>query len=867
MPKIIAIALFFGLFSAQAAEPLFQEIAAPRAASELEPTVLRERHVVLTTTTFAESVRLNLFDGTELEFERSKVRRQALGGEVWQGEDGKGGRAYLSTVGQAVAGTIWADGKLFELRHRGDGRHLLTEVDDTKFEPEGCDDHEHEHEFEHALRRSMEQRTSRAPDGAGVIDLLVLYTPKVREIHGGAEGVEALIHLAIGVTNAANEDSDVTTRFSPVHIAETDYLEAALEFPGDDDWDVFDDRNRLRDMNDGFMDEAHTLRDTYCADIVHLITAAGGGWCGAAYIQQTPMDASHEVNAFAVTKHTCAVGGMTFAHEMGHTLGAQHDWYVDDSQDPWVYSHGFNNPDEGWRTIMSYSTRCSDMGETCSRIPFWSNPNKFFGGKPLGVAEGTDDSCVEDNLGNPDCDAENWRVINNNDATVANFRERQACISTDDVWMKDTWNDTGAEPDALTVGEPMWKSPYIWVRNDFDATGEKQHQHEDPEFGQQNWIYVKLHNDFNTTASGELKLYYADASTLPEWPSDWTLIDSFGVNNIASHGTLLQPVAWTPSEEIDYALLARWASPTNPVDPMAVAEGVNTNVNVRNNNNIVWRNTQIVDLEPNIPFFAPEFGLDNPSPAIPTITMEITLPDDEEFLGRGGRVWVDLGNAYDAWVASGGTADGVRPTTIPGAGEVLEILSAATIDQIPLSGSEPARLIFEAPVLPIPPIVEQDAEDEPETPPTGDVELPEAFGPQSFGIDVAISQGTEALGGISYIMQVMPQANGSGSIAESLRLDKDAAGALNLSWDRSCQSTDEDFAVYVGTLGEFTSHLPEECSTGGATSVAYPMPGESLYYLVVPTDGVADGGYGVDSDGAERSQGPAACRLRVGPTC
>ena len=129
MTRIVAIALFFGLFSAQAAEPLFQEIAAPRAASELEPTVLRERHVVLTTTTFAESVRLNLFDGTELEFERSKVRRQALGGEVWQGVDGKGGRAYLSTVGQAVAGTIWADGKLFELRHRGDGRHVVTEVD------------------------------------------------------------------------------------------------------------------------------------------------------------------------------------------------------------------------------------------------------------------------------------------------------------------------------------------------------------------------------------------------------------------------------------------------------------------------------------------------------------------------------------------------------------------------------------------------------------------------------------------------------------------------------------------------------------------------------------------------------------------
>ena len=36
------------------------------------------------------------------------------------------------------------------------------------------------------------------------------------------------------------------------------------------------------------------------------------------------------------------------------------------------------------------------------------------------------------------------------------------------VWMKDTWDDTGAEPDPAQNNEVMWKSPYIWIRNSQD---------------------------------------------------------------------------------------------------------------------------------------------------------------------------------------------------------------------------------------------------------------------------------------------------------------------------------------------------------------------------------------------------------------
>ena len=78
-------------------------------------------------------------------------------------------------------------------------------------------------------------------------------------------------------------------------------------------------------------------------------------------------------------------------------------------------------------------------------------------------------------------------------------------------------------------------------------------------------------------------------------------------------------------------------------------------------------------------------------------------------------------------------------------------------------------------------------------------------------------------------------------------------GDLELSWGRSCRPSDSDYAVYEGLLGNFTSHAPRLCSTGGATSVTLTPASDSRYYLVVPLspDG-AEGSYGTASDGNQR---------------
>jgi hypothetical protein len=92
-----------------------------------------------------------------------------------------------------------------------------------------------------------------------------------------------------------------------------------------------------------------------------------------------------------------------------------------------------------------------------------------------------------------------------------------------------------------------------------------------------------------------------------------------------------------------------------------------------------------------------------------------------------------------------------------------------------------------------------------------------------------------------------------------LTIGKNGA-AISLSWGGSCTVADSDYAVYEGNLGGgFSSHSEVTCSTGGATTHAFGPAVGSTYYLVVPSNGVFEGSYGVDSSGSPRQQGASAC--------
>jgi hypothetical protein len=109
--------------------------------------------------------------------------------------------------------------------------------------------------------------------------------------------------------------------------------------------------------------------------------------------------------------------------------------------------------------------------------------------------------------------------------------------------------------------------------------------------------------------------------------------------------------------------------------------------------------------------------------------------------------------------------------------------------------------------------------------------------------------------------------DGAGVPGTQLEITKAPAGEMTLSWGPSCLGTDNDYDVYEGTVGDFATHVPVACGTGGASSLTFTPASSSSYYLVVPRNGMREGSYGRDSNGVERPQGISACLIQEIGTC
>ncbi|UCH98179.1 MAG: hypothetical protein JSV88_15385, partial [Candidatus Aminicenantes bacterium] len=143
------------------------------------------------------------------------------------------------------------------------------------------------------------------------------------------------------------------------------------------------DVTNFRNTADGEMDEVHTLRHRYAADVAVLLIDNPVA-CGRAF---TIMADSYDT--FAVVHWDCATGYYSFAHEIGHLQGARHNPEADSKTTPFPYGHGYYYEAGHWRTIMSYECPAG-----CIRIPFWSNSDIFFNGVRLGTVATHDNARV-----------------------------------------------------------------------------------------------------------------------------------------------------------------------------------------------------------------------------------------------------------------------------------------------------------------------------------------------------------------------------------------------------------------------------------------------------------------------------------------
>ena len=217
-----------------------------------------------------------------------------------------------------------------------------------------------------------------------VIDVIVAYTKKAASNYGDVR--RELVALSIEEANQSFRISNLGhIRLRLVHTYQTYYVEEGEHF--DHLW-------RFADKRDGYMEEIHSLRDKYAADVAVLIVDDPRG-CGLA--TRVGADADE---AFAVVHHECAAATYSIAHEIGHIIGARHDFGIDRTMTPFPYAHGYVSGTK-WRDIMSYKESCGG----CPRLPVWSSPTFMIRGEPAGTSQ-----------------ADNARVIAEQAARVAAFR-------------------------------------------------------------------------------------------------------------------------------------------------------------------------------------------------------------------------------------------------------------------------------------------------------------------------------------------------------------------------------------------------------------------------------------------------------------
>ncbi|MEO6222879.1 MAG: reprolysin-like metallopeptidase [Vicinamibacterales bacterium] len=269
-------------------------------------------------------------------------------------------------------------------------------------------------------------------DTAGTIDVMVVYTPLAQAAAGGPAGMTNLINIGISETNTTYANSGVLQRVRLVNSALVQYTESGSFV------------TNLTDLRQGLsgLGGVLALRDQFKADLVMmLVHPIGADACGIGFVM-TNVSTAFESAGYSVTDTICVTPGLTVAHEWGHNMGAQHDWFVSTSTLPYTYAHGYANTKVGqrWRTVMSYNDACAVQGFNCTRLLAWANPDYrlnpfctggsfvcagnlwYLPGEAMGIPGGTKSSCTLSSLTNNDCDADDHRALNNTALTVANLR-------------------------------------------------------------------------------------------------------------------------------------------------------------------------------------------------------------------------------------------------------------------------------------------------------------------------------------------------------------------------------------------------------------------------------------------------------------
>lgn len=377
MRVLLPLLLAFCVFSAEGFETkrLFTLSGTPAASADKSSVAsVRESPVVFGSGSLRDAgvLQIELFDGVVREAFLAGIENRALDDYTWRGKlvDGNTENDVVLTFRKGfVSGLIQTASAAYEIVPRGD-RHLLVELDGARFPECGG-----------GLRSDdgppPQREAVASVDSGDRIDVLVVYTTATKNFLGGDAQAQTLSQQAVDATNTAYSNSRVNQRIRMVRAQEWVYTES-----GSGSTDLSNLRNSA---------EIQSLRNTWNADLVAMIGEVTGV-CGVGYLMGSNTAAGNPNNGFTVTARSCAVGNLTFAHELGHNMGSQHN---PENGSGATYAFGYGHYINGnYRTVMSYSDPCTSG---CTRRPYFSNPNIVFGGVATGI-EGARDNARSLNL-------------------------------------------------------------------------------------------------------------------------------------------------------------------------------------------------------------------------------------------------------------------------------------------------------------------------------------------------------------------------------------------------------------------------------------------------------------------------------------